>query len=88
MQRDKPNWAGHIKKEDVFDIPQPMLFNLEADIAERRDVAGENPNVVARLLELAEHGRSDIGDYDRVGRNARFFDPQPRRPDIAKLRKR
>jgi hypothetical protein len=61
-----------------------MLFDLKNDIGERRDVAAEHPEVVARLLELAEWARSDIGDYNRVGRNARFFDSQPRRPDAAK----
>lgn len=79
-----PNWAGHIKKADVFDIKNPMLFDLENDIGERRDVADKHPDIVARLLKLAEKARSDIGDYNRIGKNARFFDPQPPRPDIAK----
>jgi arylsulfatase A-like enzyme len=83
-----PKWARHIDRKDVFAITSPMLFDLSEDIGERRDVAGLHPQVVARLLEIAERARDDIGDYDRVGRNARFFDPEPRRPDIAKWRKR
>ena len=79
-----PNWARHINKEDVIDIEEPMLFDLRNDIGERHDVASDHPQVIARLLELAEWARSDIGDYNRVGENARFFDPQPRRPDAAK----
>jgi len=79
-----PNWARHIDAEDVFDIEEPMLFDLDSDIGESHDVAAEHPEVVGRLLEFAERARSDIGDYNRVGRNARFFDPQPRRPDAAK----
>jgi len=79
-----PTWARHIDPEDVIDIEEPMLFDLNNDIGERRDVAAEHPAVVGRLLELAEGARSDIGDYNRVGKNARFFDPQPRRPDAAK----
>jgi len=79
-----PNWTRHIDAEDVFDIEEPMLFDLSTDIGERRDVAGGHPAVVGRLLELAERARSDIGDYNRIGKNARFFDPQPRRPDVAK----
>jgi len=79
-----PNWARHIKKEDVIDIPTPMLFDLEADVGERTDVAGKNPEVVKQLMKLAEQGRTDIGDYNRIGKNARFFDPQPRRPDVRK----
>jgi hypothetical protein len=32
----------------------------------------------------AEMTRADIGDYNRIGQNARFFDSQPARPDAAK----
>jgi len=79
-----PRWASHIKREDVMEIPNPMLFDLEADIGERKDVAEANRDVVARLLKLAEWARQDIGDYNVIGKNARFFDPQPKRPDAAK----
>ncbi|UCF16626.1 MAG: hypothetical protein JSW59_04020, partial [Phycisphaerales bacterium] len=79
-----PNWARHIDEEDVFDIKKPILFDLKNDIGERLDVAAKHPELVAWLLELAEWARLDIGDYNRAGRNARFFDHQPRRPDAAK----
>jgi len=79
-----PNWAPHIDEKDVIEITEPMLFDLQKDIGEQRDLAGKHPEIVARLLELAEHARSDIGDYNRIGKNARFFDPQPRRPDVAR----
>ena len=36
--------------------------------------------------DLAEEVREDIGDYDRIGKGARFFDPQPKRPDIKRKR--
>ncbi|MHC4743201.1 MAG: sulfatase-like hydrolase/transferase [Planctomycetota bacterium] len=79
-----PNWARHIKQEDVFEIKEPLLFDLQNDIGEQTDVAKSHPDVVARLLELGEKARADIGDYNRVGAGARFFDPQPKRPDIVK----
>jgi arylsulfatase A-like enzyme len=79
-----PRWAAHIKAEDVIDIPKPMLFDLDADIGEQKDVADENRGVVAELLKLAQWARRDIGDYNVAGKNARFFDPQPKRPDMAK----
>jgi hypothetical protein len=44
-------------------------------------VAGENKPVVDRLLALAEDVREDIGDYNKVGRNMRFFDPIDKRPE-------
>lgn len=75
-------WRRYSKPEDVFDIEKPLLFDLENDIGETTDIASSNPEVVAKLLAHAEHGREDIGDIDRIGRNARFFDPEPKRPDI------
>ena len=68
----------------MIKIPKPLLFDLEADIGERRDVADRHPDVVKKMLALAETAREDIGDYNRIGKNARFYDPQPRRPDAAK----
>lgn len=77
-----PNWAHHIPAKDVFEIETPLLFDLDADIGETTDVAAQQPEVVARLLALAETARQSIGDYNRIGAQARFFDGQPRRPDI------
>jgi arylsulfatase A-like enzyme len=81
--RRPPLWAEHVRPNDAKTISRPMLFDLDSDIGEQTDVSAENPNVVRRLLALAEKARQDIGDYDRIGAEARFFDPQPRRPDIA-----
>ncbi|MDP6635772.1 MAG: sulfatase [Phycisphaerae bacterium] len=79
-----PRWARHVKPQDVIDIPKPMLFDLDADIGEQKDVADKHPDVVKRLLKLAGWARQDIGDYNVIGKNARFFDPQPKRPDAAR----
>ncbi len=38
------------------------LFDLETDIGEQRDVAAEHPDIVARLQQLAEQMRRDLGD--------------------------
>ncbi len=69
-----PSWSGHIQSNDIILIENPMLFDLENDIGETTDVAEANPEVVANLLELAEWARNDIGDYNRIGENARFSD--------------
>ena len=49
------------------------LYDLEADISEKNDVAAANPEVVKRLEELAERCREDIGDAHRgvAGKNRR-----------------
>ena len=59
-----------------------MLFDLESDIGETTDVSARHPEVVADLLKHAERARGDVGDFDRKGENARFFDREPQRPDI------
>jgi arylsulfatase len=79
-----PKWARHIHPKDVFEITQPLLYDLEADIGETTDVAGKHPDVVRKLLGLIEDARKDIGDYNRIGEGARFFDDAPKRPDINK----
>ena len=38
------------------------LFDLKADIGESRDVASQHPEVVQRLMGLAERARQDLGD--------------------------
>lgn len=77
-----PAWAKFIKKQDAIDIKEPMLFDLINDVSETKDVSKEHPEIVGRLLKLAEKGRDDIGDYDRIGKGARFFSNYPKRPDI------
>ena len=49
------------------------LYDLERDVGERADVAGQNPDVVRRLLALAEKARADMGDAltKRVGTGVR-----------------
>ena len=57
-----------------------------AEVAEVLDVAAEHPEIVERLLALAEQARTDLGDHDRIGAGQRFFDPEPKRPDLEKDR--
>ena len=82
-----PKWARHIAPADVLEIPSPRLYDLDADIGETKDLATSHPEVVSRLLALLDKARADVGDYDRVGSGARFYDPQPRRPDIGRWKK-
>lgn len=70
----------HIAPEDRVGFEEPFLVDLENDLGETTNLAAENPQVVERLLGLAESMREDLGDYDRVGNNMRFFDPLVTRP--------
>lgn len=81
-QKTFGNWDVYTKDEDVSDHREARLYNLKTDISETTDLSDQHPDVVKDLLALAESVRDDIGDYDRIGKSARFFDPQPKRPDI------
>ncbi|MCH7725177.1 MAG: sulfatase-like hydrolase/transferase, partial [Planctomycetes bacterium] len=85
----KRPWLGgfaknnHIATADDISNSRPLLFDLDADLGETTDVADKHADLVARLTALAEKARRDLGDYDRIGNGARFFDKGPRRPDAA-----
>ncbi len=64
----------HIARADRIGFAKPFLVDLKTDITETTDVSQQHPDVVRRLLALAESMRDDLGDYDRVGNNMRFFD--------------
>lgn len=72
----------HIAAVDRVGFEKPFLVDLDNDIGETTDVADQHPDVVERLVALAETMREDLGDYDRVGKNMRFFDPMKSRPQI------
>jgi arylsulfatase A-like enzyme len=76
-------WDVYQKESDIVDFSKPLLYDLKSDPGEQVNVADKHPGKVRELTDLADWARNDIGDYDRAGKNARFFDPQPRRPDLA-----
>ncbi len=65
MDAKKRNWG---KPEPA----QPLkLFNLSNDIHEDKNLAATKPEVVKRLLALAETARRDLGDTGRPGAGQR-----------------
>jgi arylsulfatase len=80
----------HIAPADRIGFDDPFLIDLESDIGETTNVADQHPDVVGRLLTLAERMREDLGDFDRVGTNMRFFDltdGRPSKPPLPPARK-
>ena len=57
------------------------LYDLRSDVAETREVSAEHPDVVTRLLALAERVRGEIGDGTTAGTGQRpagaVENPQP-----------
>ena len=48
-----------------------QLYDLDKDIGETTDVSSDHPDVVKRLLALAEKARSELGDMGRPGKGQR-----------------
>jgi len=69
------NWKLHIARRQgrqkvATKIPLE-LYDLKRDVGEQNNVAKQHPDVVKRLLVLAEKCRGDLGDGERTGRNMR-----------------
>ncbi len=63
-------------------ITEPKLYDVRHDLGEEDEVSGQHPDVVSRLLAMAEAARADIGDMDRQGSGQRpagwIEEPEPR----------
>ena len=63
-------WATNgVFKRPARGAPEPkhptQLYNLDSDIGESTDVAAGHPDVVKRLMALADHMDSDLGSQTR-----------------------
>jgi arylsulfatase A-like enzyme len=65
LKPKKKNWGKPIPSSTL------ELYDLKADIAEKNNLVKAHPEVVKRLLALAEKAREDLGDVDRPGQNQR-----------------
>ncbi|HEC04247.1 MAG TPA: N-acetylgalactosamine-6-sulfatase [Phycisphaerales bacterium] len=61
-------WYARLQEE----VKEITLYNLRDDIGERRNVADQHPEVVARLMKLVEKARADLGDRFHRGKGSRF----------------
>ncbi|MCS6865120.1 MAG: sulfatase-like hydrolase/transferase [Gemmataceae bacterium] len=73
MAGQPPGRDGQPGRYQQVKIEQPELYNLDADIGETKNVAAKHPEVVEKLLALAEQARDELGDTltRRTGRGVR-----------------
>jgi arylsulfatase A len=69
----RPGGRGGIPAKYVQKRAELSLYDLDADPGETRDLSGERPDDVRRLMELVERARAELGDaaLKREGRGAR-----------------
>ena len=79
----KPGWMSWWARM-IDEVKEVQLFDLKNDSSETTNVAEKHPEIVNRLMTLIESAREELGDCDRIGKGARFFDSEPKRPDIQK----
>lgn len=57
--------------------PESLLFNVVDDVASEHNLARQQPEIVARLTQLAEQARADLGDLDYRGSGQRAVGQLP-----------
>ena len=82
--KDQPFWNKRPNpKRPLVTLDRALLYNLKTDLAEKDDVAAQNPEVVRRLQEQAAAIRKDLGDVRTEGADQRpiqLANPQERPP--------
>ncbi len=68
-------WWGRM----IEAVPETQLFNLNEDPGETTNVAAQHPEAVASLMKRIERAREELGDIDRTGTGARFFEKGERK---------
>ncbi|MGB0744304.1 MAG: sulfatase family protein, partial [Opitutales bacterium] len=81
----KPEWMSWWARM-VDGVKTVQLYDLKNDIGETTNLADKHPEVVERLLSSIEDARRELGDCDRIGNGARFYDKNPKRRDIRKYK--
>ena len=71
---DQPYWAkkaGGNRMKIHLSLDKPMLFDLDNDVREKKNVISQHPEVAAVLMKEAERIRAEIGDVHIIGSDQR-----------------
>jgi arylsulfatase A-like enzyme len=82
--QDQPYWAkkGAGPRKPYLSLKEPLLFNLDSDVGEKKNVIAQHPEVTDELMKQAERARKEIGDIDIVGTDQRPHGlPNPQNKD-------
>jgi len=72
-RKAKPKYMKWAARK-VDGVKEVQLFNLKKDKEEQHNLAEQYPEKVKELILLIEEGRKELGDNDRIGEGARFYD--------------
>ena len=67
-------WKLHLavtERRTTRTLDPPELYDLENDLGETANITAKHPDVVKRLLALADRGRKDLRDGKTPGKNQR-----------------
>lgn len=76
-------WRGR----KIQEVKELQLFDLNNDKEEQYNLADRYPEKVNELLLLMDEGRNELGDHDRIGDGARFYDNAPKNQRIKEYSK-
>ncbi|WP_299668349.1 sulfatase [uncultured Polaribacter sp.] len=83
---EKPKYMGWwARKIDAVDTIK--LYNLKEDKEEQYNLANKYPEKVKELLAVIEKGRIELGDNNKIGNGARFFENKQKNKRIIKYNK-
>jgi len=71
---DQPYWAkkgGGNKKKIFITLKEPMLYDLQSDVGEKRNLLKDYPEIATELMKEAERIRKEIGDVHIIGTDQR-----------------
>lgn len=55
------------RNKGITDLEKPMLINITTDFKEETNVAEQHPEIVERMMKMAEKGRKQFGDFQKRG---------------------
>ena len=59
------------KNKQFLKLTKPVLFNINDDVAEKKDLAADKPELVQEMLKLVAEMKLSLGEYKKRGKDQR-----------------